>query len=149
MTGPMTGPMKRVLLLIVLALGAIALGACSGGGDANSDAPPTPIDMTGQAKVEVVGKGGNQWIPPYIRVDEGTEITWKNEDSIAHNVKKSTDSLDFGGEFGVDAGQFGPGDTYSFTFDTAGEYPYTCTLHAGMNGRITVDGPTAATTTTG
>lgn len=141
--------MKRALafLLLVFAAGAL-LGACSGGDD-SSDAPPAPIDLTGQTEVEVVGKGGNQWSPVNIRIDAGTEVTWVNQDTIAHNVKKSADAVDFGGEFGVEAGQFGPGDTYSYTFDKAGYYPYTCTIHVGMNGTITVEDAAGSTTTTG
>jgi len=141
--------MKRALAVLLLMVAAVALlGAC-GGGDDSSDEPPAPIDMTGQAEVEVVAKGGNQFTPNDIVIDEGTEVTWVNQDTIAHNVKKSADAVDFGGEFGVEAGQFGPGDTYSYTFDKAGYYPYTCTIHAGMNGTITVEGAPGSTTTTG
>jgi plastocyanin len=141
--------MKRALAMLLLVLAAAAfLGACGGGSD-SSDEPPAPIDMRGKAEVEIVAKGGNQFVPPDIVVDEGTEVTWVNQDTIAHNVKKSADAVDFGAEFGVEAGQFGPGDTYSFTFDKAGQYPYTCTIHAGMSGRITVEGAAGSSTTAG
>jgi plastocyanin len=137
---------KRALAMLLLGFAAVAvLGAC--GGDDSSDEPPAPIDMRGQAEVEVVAKGGNQFVPANIVVDEGTELTWVNQDSIAHNVKKSADAVDFGAKFGVEAGQFGPGDTYSFTFDKAGRYPYTCTIHAGMSGSITVEGAVTSRST--
>lgn len=134
--------------MLLLVFSAVALlGACGGGDDSSSDKPPAPIDMRGKAAVEIVAKGGNQFTPNNIVVDEGTEVTWQNQDTIAHNVKKSADALDFGGEFGVEAGQFGPGDTYSFTFDKAGQFPYTCTIHAGMSGTITVEGAASSSTT--
>jgi len=140
---------KRALALLLLVFSAVALlGACGGGDDSSSDKPPAPIDMRGKADVEIVAKGGNQFTPNNIVVDEGTEVTWKNQDTIAHNVKKSADAVDFGGEFGVEAGQFGPGDTYSYTFDKAGQFPYTCTIHAGMSGSITVEGAASSSTTT-
>jgi plastocyanin len=138
---------KRTLALLMLVFSTVALlGAC-GGGDSSADKPPVPIDMRGKADVEIVAKGGNSFSPTNIVVDEGTEVTWKNQDTIAHNVKKSADAVDFGGEFGVEAGQFGPGDTYSYTFDKAGQFPYTCTIHAGMSGSITVEGSAATSTT--
>ncbi|HUU61047.1 MAG TPA: plastocyanin/azurin family copper-binding protein [Acidimicrobiia bacterium] len=33
---------------------------------------------------------------------------------------------------------FGTGETYSFTFTEAGEYPYICTIHPSMQGTIIV-----------
>jgi plastocyanin len=140
--------MKRTLVLLLLVFSAVALlGACGGGDDSSSDTPPAPIDMRGKTEVEIVAKGGNQFTPNNIVVDQGTDVKWQNQDTIAHNVKKSADAVDFGGEFGVEAGQFGPGDTYSFTFDKAGQYQYTCTIHAGMSGSINVEGASTSTTT--
>jgi plastocyanin len=31
------------------------------------------------------------------------------------------------------------GDTYSFTFNEAGTFDYTCTFHPGMNGKVIVN----------
>ena len=69
-------------------------------------------------------------------VDVGTKVTWRNTDSILHNLKKSADAVDFGAKFGIDA--FNPGATYSFTFTKLGDFAYTCTIHPGMAGDIRV-----------
>jgi plastocyanin len=141
--------MRRVLALMAIVVAIVALGACGGNDDnKSSSGGSAPIDMTGKAEVEIDAQGGNQFSPANIRIDTGTKVTWANKDSIAHNVKKSADALDFGAPFGVDAGQFNPGDTYAFTFDKAGDYPYTCTIHAGMSGKVTVEGAGGTTTTT-
>lgn len=139
--------MRRTLAAIAVVVSVAALGACGGGGGKTSSSGATPIDMTGKSAVEIDAQGGNQFSPAYIRIDAGTKVTWVNKDSIAHNVKRSADALDFGAPFGVDAGQFNPGDSYAFTFNKPGEYPYTCTIHAGMSGKVTVDSAAGATTT--
>lgn len=48
-----------------------------------------------------------------------------------------------GGDF--DSGRLFTGATYSHTFDEAGTFPYRCTLHAKMDGTLTVDPEAAAT----
>jgi plastocyanin len=77
-------------------------------------------------------------MPAAVIVDPGTKVTWRNTDSVAHNVEKSADALDFGAKFGADASLFGPGQSYSFTFAKAGTYFYTCTIHTLMSGKVQV-----------
>jgi plastocyanin len=48
--------------------------------------------------------------------------------------------VDFGGQFGADVGDFGPGATYSFTFKKLGQnFLYACTIHTGMTGKVRVE----------
>ena len=37
-----------------------------------------------------------------------------------------------------DSGNMATGDTFSHTFDTAGDFPYYCTPHPWMTGTVTV-----------
>jgi plastocyanin len=124
---------RRVLPLLVLA-GAL-LAAC--GSSSKPAAAPAPTDMRGKTAVEIDAKS-NQWTPNDIIVDVGTKVTWRNTDPILHNIKTSADALDFGGTFGLNS--FSPGATYSFTFTKVGTFPYACTIHAGMTGKIEVMG---------
>jgi plastocyanin len=55
---------------------------------------------------------------------------------VVHNVKKSADALDFGAPFGDNS--LNPGQTYSFMFAKVGTFTYTCTIHAGMDGKVQV-----------
>ena len=125
--------MRRVLLVLVLA-GAL-LAAC--GSSSKPAAAPAPTDLRGKSAVEIDAKS-NQWTPNDIIVDVGTKVTWRNTDPILHNLKKSADAVDFGGTFGTDS--LSPGATYSFTFTNVGSFPYVCTIHAGMTGKIQVVG---------
>ena len=70
------------------------------------------------------------FMPHTDTVSAGTTVTWTNMDGVGHNVTSNT------AVFG--SGTISPaGGTFSFTFNTAGTFPYTCTIH-GMTGTITV-----------
>jgi len=68
--------------------------------------------------------------PAELKVKVGDTVTWSNHDDIPHTV--------------VSAGKFrskalDTDDTFSFTFTTAGEYPFFCSLHPHMTGTIKVE----------
>jgi plastocyanin len=125
---------KRVLLAVVLGVllsGAVACGSSK----PKVVTPIPPTDLRGKPAVEIEATGF-QFTPASIIVTVGTKVTWRNTDSIVHNVKKSADILDFGAPFGTDT--LNPGGTYVFTFAKVGSFPYACTIHAGMVGRVQV-----------
>ena len=68
--------------------------------------------------------------PTQLTVKAGTTVTWMNRDDIPHTV--------------VCAGKFrsktmDTDDKFAFTFTTAGEYKYFCSLHPHMTGMIRVE----------
>jgi plastocyanin len=68
--------------------------------------------------------------PAQLTVKVGTTVTWKNHDDIPHTI--------------VSAGKFrsktmDTDDSFSFTFTTAGDYKYFCSLHPHMTGMIKVE----------
>jgi plastocyanin len=58
-------------------------------------------------------------------------VTWINDDSGRHTVTSKDDGV-------FDSGMMGKGQSFSFTFDKAGEYPYFCSPHPGMVGTVVV-----------
>ncbi len=50
-----------------------------------------------------------------------------------------------GGAKELNSGDFGPGGTYSHTFNTAGTYHYHCIHHSPMTGTVVVSDATVAT----
>jgi plastocyanin len=68
--------------------------------------------------------------PSTITVKKGTTVTWTNNDSVTHNVTA--------GNNGFTSGNLVPGKQFNFTFDKAGTFSYTCTLHPSMKGTVTV-----------
>jgi plastocyanin len=68
--------------------------------------------------------------PSILTVTAGTPVTWKNEDDSPHRIG------DNNGTFKSAA--LDTDDTFSHTFATPGEYPYICTIHPYMVGKIIV-----------
>ena len=80
--------------------------------------------------------------PSKIEVDAGTTVTWTNNDTLPHTVTSTkSDDIDSATSGLFDSGTLQPGETFSYTFKTAGDYPYECTLHAtlaSMHGKVEV-----------
>ena len=76
------------------------------------------------------------YTPFHVLVSAGEEITWSNDDFVAHTV---TSGLPGAPDGIFDSSLFVAGDTFSLTLDESGEYPYYCLLHPWMIGNITVN----------
>jgi plastocyanin len=68
--------------------------------------------------------------PPELKVKVGDTVTWTNHDDIPHTI--------------VSAGKYrsktlDTDDKFSFTFTSAGDYKYFCSLHPHMTGMIKVE----------
>ena len=68
--------------------------------------------------------------PQELKVAAGTTVTWTNRDDIPHTVV-STDGVFKSKVRDTD-------EKFSFTFDKAGTYPYFCSIHPKMTGKIIV-----------
>ncbi len=68
--------------------------------------------------------------PVTLTVAAGTTVTWTSRDDDPHTVT-STENVFASAGLEKD-------DTYSYTFTTAGTYPYYCKLHPHMTGTIVV-----------
>ena len=68
--------------------------------------------------------------PATLTVTAGTTVTWKNEVDSPHRIG------DKNGTFKSAA--LDTDDTFSHTFAAPGEYPYICTIHPYMVGKILV-----------
>ncbi len=68
--------------------------------------------------------------PAEVKAKVGDTVTWTNHDDIPHTVvaagKYRSKTLDTDGAF-------------SFTFTTAGDYKYFCSLHPHMTGTVKVE----------
>jgi plastocyanin len=68
--------------------------------------------------------------PNPLNITRGTMVTWVNNDTSTHNQVAD------GGAFST--GDVAPGGQASFTFQTAGSFPYHCGRHPGMVATINV-----------
>ena len=77
--------------------------------------------------------------PSELAVPVGTPVTWTNDDSVVHTVTSGEVASNVGEPDGTfDSGDMAKDATFSFTFDTAGEFPYYCTPHPWMTGMVVV-----------
>jgi plastocyanin len=72
-----------------------------------------------------------QFSPKDANVKVGQKVTWTNDDSVQHNVT-ATAGASFKSQ------NFGQGSTFSYVARKVGTIKYTCTLHPGMNGTLTI-----------
>jgi plastocyanin len=103
--------------------------------------PSTTTDTTdGPTQTVTVAPGGEyQFDPASFTVSVGDTVAWE-WDSGGHNVTPESvpDGSDWTGTAG--SGTFGRDHSYSYTFETAGEYSYYCSPHRSLEmvGSFTV-----------
>lgn len=68
-----------------------------------------------------------------IEIPVGTTVTWTNDDVMSHTTTSDDGTWD--------SGKLAQGESFSFTFDTAGTFDYICTLHPSMTGQVVVTEP--------
>jgi plastocyanin len=68
--------------------------------------------------------------PQTITVPVGTTVTWTNSDDIPHTAV-STDGVFKSKVMDTD-------EKFSYTFTKAGTYPYYCSVHPKMTGKVVV-----------
>ena len=73
-----------------------------------------------------------KFVPKEITVEVGDTVTFTNEDSADHNAIAEDDSFR--------TPTFGEGESESVTISEPGSYPYFCSLHSNMEGRISTPG---------
>ncbi|GGJ08912.1 hypothetical protein GCM10008995_18510 [Halobellus salinus] len=135
---------RRRVLAALGSVGAVGVAGCAGGGDS----PEGDYD---------VGMTAVAYDPTEITVSVGDTVVWANTSSRGHTVTAydsgipdeaaffasggydSTEAARdaFGSELG---GLIDSGDTWSHTFEVAGEYEYVCLPHeaSGMVGTVVV-----------
>lgn len=119
---------KAVFLLVGLTLALVPFSAAEAGGCHPESLDPSSADAT-ESKSTTLPIEGCRFSPTVLYVDPGAQVTWMNEDLAPHTVT--------GFSFGSGA-ELLRGDTVAYRFDEEGVYPYSCTLHPGMNGAIVV-----------
>jgi plastocyanin len=130
--------MKTKLTLILMTM--FMLAAC-GSKPAPTPAgtlPPISQQPTSQPAATSVPLSGNvdvtianfAFAPETLTVKVGTTVKWTNQDSAGHTVVANDNSFS--------SGDLNQGDSYTFTFNTAGTFAYHCGVHPNMKATITV-----------
>ena len=134
--------MRRTLLVLALAPLAL-LTACGGDDDTGASPAATTASKPGATVDMVLTLFGK---PSDVTIKAGEAVTWVNKNDIAHTIVGGTYKVDSGtglrteekddGSFKLDVAK--TGEKVDFTYKTPGKYQFFCTIHAGMNGSVTV-----------
>jgi plastocyanin len=112
--------MASLTALIVVAVALLAVEEM----DFRVNAQQTPA-ASAEVKIDNFSFG-----PAAITVTAGTTVTWTNHDDIPHTVV-SDDRLFKSKVLDTD-------DKFSYTFNKPGTYPYFCSVHPKMTGKVVV-----------
>ena len=110
-------------LTAALVLGTLGFGTGQNGHLANAQQKMTTMEV----KIDNFSFG-----PATLTVPVGTAVTWINRDDIPHTVVSTDDSKSFKSKV------LDTDEKFSFTFSRAGTYPYFCSIHPKMTGKVIV-----------
>ena len=139
--------MKKTILFTAVALAAAIsltfIGCSSSSPNTGTQVKPAPGE-TVPPDTNPPGDNTNETLPDIevdivnfafspaeITVPAGTTVIWTNSDAASHTVT-SDDGV-------FDSGTISQGNTFRFTFDEAGTYPYYCTIHPYMKATVIVE----------
>lgn len=114
-------------VMIGSAAAALLLGSSACGSSNSNDNEGSPDAAPTGPTVEVENFA---YTPANLTVPTGATVTWKFEDSAPHDVLADDESFR--------SPLLSDGETYQFTFNEPGGYPYICSIHPSMMGTVTV-----------
>ncbi len=125
--------MKKIGSMVVVAMFSVfsACGGSGGSGGIVSPPPPPPPPPSTCADFTFCMRAST-FQPTTLTVAKGTSISFQNNSAVDHNVV-----FDTAASGAADIGLISSG-TVVRTFNTVGTFAFHCTIHAGMNGSITV-----------
>ena len=124
--------MKKTLIIGLLVIFVLISGCTTT--TTTRTAEPTPATTTAQISTEQqINIKDFNFVPNIAEVPMGTTVTWVNDDNVPHTITSVSGSFD--------SGSIAPGKTYSYKFDQAGTFEYSCTNHPSMpHGKVIVRG---------
>jgi plastocyanin len=120
---------KRLILALVMIAGAtIVIAGCT----SSSSPSPSPVNsaVTSTASQNSIAIQNYAFNPSTLTIQKGANVTWKNEDSVQHDVV--SDSSAFSSPL------LSKGETYTHQFNSSGSFSYHCNPHSYMKGTIIV-----------
>ncbi len=120
----------------------LALAGCGPAPTPTPTVTPTPEPRPTAAPTAAItfGEGlavqisGQSYQPKALRVAAHSLVTWTNADPEEHSITQGEP----GNRSGFDSGILEPNETFTFTFDEPGDYPYFCRIHNEMRGLVRV-----------
>jgi plastocyanin len=116
---------RSVFISSVIATALLSLGGIASEHKRFAASAQEKPASTAEVKIDNFSFG-----PTAITVSVGTTVTWINRDDIPHTVV-STEKVFKSKVLDTD-------EKFSYTFTKPGEYPYFCSIHPKMTGKVVV-----------
>jgi plastocyanin len=114
--------LKRTVLFAVVTLVAVVVGV----GTATRSIAANPAPAAAEVNID-----NFSFSPATLTVKAGTTITWTNRDDIPHTVVADDKSFK--------SKVLDTGEKFTFTPTKPGTYPYFCSIHPKMTGKLVVE----------
>lgn len=122
--------MKKIIALSLLMVGALFFSGCGLKQNNSSNTVASQgINQGPSVESNTVNIQNFSFIPATLTVKKGATVTWTNNDSAPHQIKSTT----------FNSSQMSNGQNFSFTFNAAGTFDYSCAIHPSMLGKIIVE----------
>ena len=118
--------MKTRVCIAGLAMTIVAMAVLLAGSSNAAAKAQQPAATTAEVKIDNFSFG-----PGTVTVAVGTTVVWTNRDDIPHTVV-STDGVFKSKVLDTD-------EKFSYTFTKAGTFPYFCSIHPKMTGKVVVE----------
>src|ERR1700680_4250025 len=116
---------RGVCSFVLMAIGIAALAMMGGGSRSSVAKAGQRPASNAEVKIDNFSFG-----PATVTVAAGTTVTWTNRDDIPHTVV-SDDKVFKSKVMDTD-------EKFSYTFARPGTYPYFCSVHPKMTGKVIV-----------
>ena len=126
--------MKKIIMTLVLIMGIFVLSGCSHYASPKSSSEANTNNnfsqnITTPTESNTVQIKNFTFIPKTLTIKKGITVTWTNDDNAPHQIKSAM----------FDSGLIGKSQVFSFTFNEAGVFDYSCPIHPSMLGKIIVE----------
>lgn len=128
--------MKKNISLAVVLIAVLITGGCSLYGNSQTSAPrPAPAPTAAQPaaapqdNTNAINIENFSFNPGTLTVKKGTSVTWTNNDAAPHTIKSTA----------FNSAVLNKEQSFSFTFNDAGTFSYSCSIHPSMTGEIIVE----------
>jgi plastocyanin len=119
--GRLSAGLAMLAMTIMLFAESQSVKASNSDSNSNNDQP---------AAAAAVKIDNFSFAPQTLTIPIGTTVTWTNRDDIPHTAV-STEGVFKSKVMDTD-------EKFSYTFTKAGTYPYYCTIHPKMTGKVVV-----------
>ncbi|NJD78105.1 MAG: hypothetical protein FIB08_13605 [Candidatus Methanoperedens sp.] len=125
--------MKKSLIIGLLVIVVLISGCTSTTTVRPAEPTPGATTPARTSTEQQINIRDSNFVPNIAEVPIGTTVIWINDDNVQHTVT-SVSGL-------FDSGSIGSGRTYTYKFNQAGTFEYSCTNHPNMpHGKVVVTG---------